>query len=247
MSRRSSFTHPIRHFRQPTANRMGWTSNQLNTISRRFVEDCARPGSVALDIGAAFGIATLPALAAGAHVFANDLDPSHLHRLRDATPPADLPRLTLLPGRFPRALRLPEASLTAVHASNVFHFLTGRQMELGLASCFHWLRPGGRFFLQVATPFQSPFERFLPLYAQRLAANDPWPGWIANVRDISDHGQLSQLPKSIHLLDLPIAERAFLHAGFAIEEAFLYRRHDLPASLFLDGRESLGLIAQKPD
>lgn len=224
---------------------MGWTSNQLNAISQRFVEAC-EPGSIALDIGAATGIATLPALALGAQLYANDLDPTHLEQLLAATPTEHRERLTLIPGRFPRDVKFPAESLTLAHASNVFHFFTGRQIELSLESLFYWLRPGGRVFIQASTPYQAPFTRFLPIHAERLAAGEKWPGWIEQVRDISDHGQLSQLPKSIHLLDEPVLRRACTAAGFLIEDSHLYRRHDLPASLFLDGRECLGLIACKP-
>ena len=66
---------------QPTVNRLGWSGTIVNEISRefvRFVGGCGRP---VLDIGAAYGVATHPALAAGAVVIANDLALEHLAEL----------------------------------------------------------------------------------------------------------------------------------------------------------------------
>ena len=99
------------HRRQPTRNRMGWTSNQPNELSRLFIDFCGSAQAPVLDLGAAYGVATVPALEAGARVIANDLDSDHLFEIPDH------PNLTRLAGRFPD-FDLPPGSLAAVHASN---------------------------------------------------------------------------------------------------------------------------------
>ena len=48
---------PEAHRRQPTRNRMGWSSNQLNALSQIFVDDCGPEGLPVLDLGAAYGVA----------------------------------------------------------------------------------------------------------------------------------------------------------------------------------------------
>jgi polyketide synthase PksL len=237
----------ISHRRIPTRNQTGWASNQLNEVSELFVSYCREVTLPVLDIGAAFGIATLAALEAGtATVIANDLEPSHLAEIANAVPAAQASRLVLLPGRFPRHLRFAGDSLGAVHASNVLHFLTGPQMEQGLASIAYWLAPGGKLFIQASTPWQQPFREFVPVFQARRRAGVMWPGWLEDTREYSTHRKLGQIPASLHLLDDVTLRRACEAAGLEVEDAWLYRRRDLPASLFLDGRECCGLIARKP-
>ncbi len=233
------------HRRIPTNNQTGWASNQLNELSERFVAHCRTVILPVLDIGAAFGIASLAALEAGATVIANDLEPSHLAEIAKSVPPGRAANLILIPGRFPRHLRFAENSLSAVHASNVLHFLTGPQLEQGFASIAHWLAPGGKLFIQASTPWQQPWQEFVPVFQARRKAGAEWPGWIEDTREYSTHRKLSQIPPSIHLLDDATLRRKALAAGLDVEDAYLYRRRDLPASLFLDGRECAALIATK--
>lgn len=222
---------------------MGWTSNVLNELSELFVAACAEVRRPVLDVGAAFGVASLPALAAGATVIANDSDADHLTALEAATPIEHRDRLTLLPARFPDELALPPGGLDAIHASNIFHFLTGEELERGAAQCKRWLAPGGRLFVQAGTPYQAPFAAFVPIYEERVRERVPWPGWIEDTRAISSHRRLGQIPRSLHLLDAEVLERVFVGAGFTIERVWTYRRRDLPRSLHLDGREGVGFVA----
>jgi SAM-dependent methyltransferase len=228
-----------------TRNRMGWASEQLGPASELFAAFCRGEALPALDIGAAFGAASLAALRAGAAVIANDLDAGHLAELACRVPEADRARLTLKAGRFPRELHFESGSLGAVHASNVFHFLTGNQLEQGLRAVARWLRPGGKLFVQAATPYQAPFAAFIPEYERRIADGVKWPGWIPKLSVYSQHRQLSQMPRSMHLLDDLVLARAATAAGLAVERAWLYCRADLPATLRLDGRECAGLVARK--
>jgi SAM-dependent methyltransferase len=238
---------PTRHRRIPTHNQTGWASNQLNEVSELFVRYCRQADRPVLDIGAAFGVASLAALAAGATVIANDLEPSHLAAIAHAATPEQSRRLVLIPARFPRHLKFAAGCLAAIHASNVLHFLTAPQMEQGFDSIAHWLAPGGKLFVQASTPFQQPFRDFVPVFQARRRAGQPWPGWMEDTAEFSAHRKLGQIPKSLHLLDDVTLRRAAEAAGLVVEDAWLYRRRDLPASLFLDGRECAGLIARRPE
>ncbi len=231
------------HRRQPTRNKTGWTSNVPNELSQLFIAYSASATLPVLDIGAAFGVATIPALAAGATVFANDCDPDHLATLEGATPQELRPQLRLLPRRFPQDLDFPAQSLAAVHASNILHFLTGDELLAGFQKIAAWLAPGGRLFVQAGTPYQQPFAALVPLYEARTAAGDPWPGWVEDARAISTHKKLSQIPRSLHLLDEAVLRRLAISADLQIERIWTYRRHDLPRSMHLDGREGVGLVA----
>lgn len=225
------------HRRIATSNAMGWSSNTLNELSEQFVNACA-PDMVVLDIGCAHGVATLPALDRGAIVHA--VDPDHLETL----PNSD--RLILHRGKFPNEPKLPEASLDLAHASNVFHFLTGRQLELAAAKLFWLLKPGGRAYIIAATPFMAPFAAAIPAFERASAAGEPFPGYIPNTRAVSTHRLLSQLPKSILLLDDATLTRVLTTAGLLIDHCAYLRRRDLPRSLHYDGRENVSVIATRP-
>jgi hypothetical protein len=206
---------------------MGWTAAVPGQMSERFIayaRSCARP---VVDLGCAYGVAAIPAGA-----IAVDLEISHLTAL-----PPGLDRVV---GRFPE-LAFRAGSLGAVHASNVLHFLTGEELEEGVRRMGEWLAPGGKVFVQASTPFQRPFAGFVPEFARRVAAGEDWPGWVAETREITDYRRLHQYPASIHLLDETVLRRLF--AGWEIEYCGYYRRHGLPASLYFDGRESVGLVA----
>lgn len=229
---------------------MGWASEQLSVVSENFVAFCRSSEcgaeSPVLDIGAAFGSVTLAALEAGACVIANDISPDPLAELLDRATEEQRTRLSFRPGRFPSEIHFEPNTLGAVHASNVLHFLTGNQLEYGMRGISSWLRPGGCLFVQAATPWMKPFEAFVPEYETRVASGERWPGRIAKVSQWSTHRQISQMPRSIHLLDQHILRRTAEAAGFQVDRAWTYRRADLPATLWLDGRESVGLIAHKP-
>jgi SAM-dependent methyltransferase len=237
-----------------TRNRMGWISELLGPVSGQFVEFCATgfcgPAAPALDLGAASGAASEAAWRAGAWVIANDLDAAPLEelqrRLREACGQAEAERLRIQPGRFPRDLHFEPESLGAVHACNVFHFLTGNQLALGVGKAARWLRPGGKLFVQAATPYQAPFAAFLPEYERRIARGEKWPGWVEKIGAYSTHRLLGQMPRSIHLLDQRVLTRVCVDVGLELERAWLYRREDLPESLYFDGRESVGVVARKP-
>jgi len=212
-----------------TKNAMGWTAAVPGQMSERFIAFAGQCGRPAVDIGCAYGVAAIPAGA-----IAVDLEISHLTAL-----PAGMDRVV---GRFPE-LAFRAGSLGAVHASNVLHFLTGEELEEGVRRMGEWLAPGGKVFIQASTPFQRPFARFVGEFERRVGAEERWPGWVAETRLITEYRRLHQYPASIHLLDVEVLRRLF--AGWEIEYCGYYRRHGLPASLYLDGRESVGLMARR--
>ena len=226
---------------------MGWASERLSPLSEAFVAFAAGEALPVLDIGAAYGAASLAALKAGASVIANDLDDEHLQEISSRVPDNARGRLQLKSGSFPRGVHFDSRTLGAVHASNVFHFLTGRQLDEGMRAIAQWLRPGGKLFVQAATPYQTAFAPFMVEFERRIAAGEKWPGWIAKLSDYSVHRQRSNMPRAMHLLDDRTLRDFATEAGFEIERAWMYQRRDLSRDLRLDGRESVGLIAVKLD
>lgn len=229
-----------------TLNSMGYMTSTLDRYSQAFVDfSPTAPGPV-LDIGAAYGVATLAALAKGASVVANDIDPRHLEILRDRTPAEHRQRLSLAPGDFPDKLELRAGSLGAVLICRVMHFFDGPTIERAAAKALSWLAPGGKVFVVGETPFIGTARNFFPTYQERLKAGDPWPGYIKDMVALFDPARAKQLPPSMHLLDEPTLRRVFSNAGFVIEDVQHFARPEFPKDIQLDGRESVGLIGRKP-
>jgi SAM-dependent methyltransferase len=237
---------PALFARKLTRNRMGWVSGVVSELSWAWVEECRLAGEgLSLDIGAAFGAACVEALRTGARVAANDLDEGHLEELRRLAGAGA--RLEAKPGHFPDGLHFEAGSLWSVHMSNVAHFLTGKKLEYGLRLIRRWLRPGGRLYLQAVTPFQAVFAGFLPEYERRVREGVRWPGYLEKVSRYARHRQFSQMPRSVHLLDEAVLRRTAAEAGLVVERCWYFRRADQPRELWLDGRESAGLIARAPE
>lgn len=229
-----------------TANRMGWSGDAVNEVSQQFIECAAECRQPVLDIGAAYGVATIPALASGATVYANDLHSDHLAKIRRRTPDRDRQRLTLTPGRFPSEISFPDNSLGAIHASQVLHFLTPAEVESGLHAAFRWLRPGGRLFVMAATPHQATHAAFTSVFAARKASGCRWPGVIEDIRAYNTHWSADLVPPWLHVFDEEVLSAGVRRAGFVIEWARMFSRTGLPEFCRLDGRENLGLVAFKP-
>jgi 2-polyprenyl-3-methyl-5-hydroxy-6-metoxy-1,4-benzoquinol methylase len=89
-----------------TINNMGFMTTYLDEFSQQFVDSSANCDGPVLDIGCAYGNASLPALKLGARVIANDVDPRHLEIVSQKSIELGLrERLTLAPGRFPKFSR----------------------------------------------------------------------------------------------------------------------------------------------
>src|SRR5690348_11236078 len=113
----------------PTDDAMGIMTEELSPAAEAFVGQAAAARRPLLEVGAAYGNATLPALRAGATVIANDLSASQLQVLASAAADADRKRLVLLPARFPDDVRLGEGGLAAILAAQVLHFFDGPTVE----------------------------------------------------------------------------------------------------------------------
>ncbi|HEX5494306.1 MAG TPA: class I SAM-dependent methyltransferase [Mycobacteriales bacterium] len=230
----------------PTLNQRGHTSARLNEYSQRFVESLDGVTAPVLDIGAAFGVCTLPALATGATVIACDLEPRHMKRLMAASPDQDRHRLVPIIAEFPTGLRFADHSLGAVHAANLLNYLAGPELVAATEALFSWLRPGGRVFTVSGTPYARNVQEFIPVYEENVRRGAAWPGEARGLRTMCAHPSIQDLPDFLHLLDPNVLTREFERVGFVVEEARMYERAGLPDYLRWDGRENVGFIARKP-
>lgn len=229
----------------PTANGYGWTSTIPNQITCRWLDYLRLLESPrTLDIGAGLGVATLPALQAGAWVIANDIDESHLcHVARRANEMQADDRLELLAGEFPRLRAMID--LDAIHCSNVLHFLSGDDLLEGTRWMAHALKPSGKLFLQTMSPHAGHFRSFSPEYARRRVAGFRWPGEMRNAKDYVDPSLNNMIPSLVHVLEIDIAKPLFESVGLIVEYCDYYSRPGLPEVCRLDGRENLGIVATR--
>ncbi len=228
-----------------TLNNMGFMTSQLDRFSQEFADFAPQAPGPVLDVGAAYGVATLEALNKGARVIANDIDSRHLEILRDRVPEPNKTRLELLAGAFPEELTVKPGSLGAVLVCRVLHFFDGPKLDQSARILFDWLASGGRVFIVAETPYLKNFQSFIPTYEARRAAGDPWPGFIDDVMAIAPERGAS-LPPKMHFLDPEVLTRVFRAAGFIVEKAETFARPEFPEDIQLDGRESVGLVARKP-
>jgi SAM-dependent methyltransferase len=168
-----------------TANPYHKTKNQrgymhpLSSLTHRFVEFSVTARLPVMDMGCAYGNTVIAALEKGANmVIACDMAEEHLAVLQKSvsgTPYAS--RLITKQGVFPSDIYFEKASLAAVHTSHMLPYLTGAEVEQGLAHFFHWLAPGGRLFIVCYSRFIRELmnEHFQQEYARRLEQNIRWP------------------------------------------------------------------------
>jgi SAM-dependent methyltransferase len=228
-----------------TLNHMGYMLSQPEKYIQAFIDFSAHAPGPVLDIGAAYGIATLPALEKGAYVIANDLDERHLQILKSQVPRSHLRRLEIKPGRMPNEIDFKENSLGAVLASRVLNFVLPEELEPSFRKIFEWLKPGGKFFLLGGTPYMGNFRKFLPTYQKQKIEGQEWPGFLGDIPFCTPE-RAQDLPKFINLFDKETLSRCLTKAGFFIEEmGYSPAIDEHPRDMKFDGREHIGVIALK--
>lgn len=243
-----------------THNQSGGFTLPPDTYSQKFIEYAAQATAKsgrALEIGAAFGTATLKALDKGASIDCNDIDPQNLavvsqrysSTLEDKKDEnTESGKLRLLPGAFPDELAgLPSNSYKAILACRVLHFFPGALIDRSVKRMADLLEPGGKLYIVCETPYQKNWHKFLPEYERRVVEGVEWPGEMTNPAQFESSGRASLLPKFMHQLSKNELIRSIERAGdLKLEEcSYISRADQFSEELLLDGRESVGLVAVK--
>lgn len=228
----------------PTMNKTGFMTSVIDPISQAFIDYAVAKNDWVLEIGAAYGIATLNALNRGAKIVCNDKEKKHLNVVFEKSKELTNPQLRLLPGTFPEELDFPDNYFSAILICRVLHFFDGETLKAGMKKLYRWLKPGGKLFIVADTPYLGISKRFIPEYEKRVAQNLEWPGVITDPKDYIDI-YTDYFPDFIHVLDKSVLQKILLLADFSIETIHYMSRLDYPADRRLDGRESIGAIAYK--
>lgn len=246
----------------PTLNGTGTMTKQLLACSEAFVDYAGQCEGEVLDLGCAYGGASLSALARGARVFAVDMDPRHLEILTDQVEGEARSRIETQQGMLP-ALDLEENRFAAIHAGRVLHFLNPEALQETMAKLFRWLRPGGKLFVTCDTPYFPHWAAKLNDYEAAKAAGNLWPGYIADLENFFSerHGagaahawdsgkhavEALKGVGSINLIDPDILRRESVAVGFEVEKVgFEGLAVEVNGVKMAGGFEHVGLIAVKP-
>lgn len=228
-----------------TLNQMGYMVGQLDIYSKKFCELAAGSSDPVLEVGAAYGIATLKALKAGAKkVYANDLDKRHLSILKHQCEVALRTRLVLLPGAFPEDVKLPDNYFSAILISRVLHFFSGEKILETLNRCYQLLRKNGKIFVICDTVFMRNWHTFIPEYQKRVLNGAQWPGLIEDSEQY-ERARFQDRQKFVNLFDKKVMENVLTASGFIIEEISYINQEHYPEDMRGTGKESVGAIGVK--
>ena len=157
-----------------TLNGTGFMFEIRDRFANAFIEYAGQCGCPVLEVGCAYGVATLPALEAGARITASDLDPRHLDILRSKVPPHFLGNLQLKAGALPH-IDFPTGHYGAILCSRVLHFLSGEDIDASVRKMARWLAPGGHLYLVADTPY-GIWRGKIPEFEAGKAQGERWPG-----------------------------------------------------------------------
>lgn len=231
----------------PTLNGTGFMFKVLDEYAVAWARQAASAEAPALDIGCAYGAATMAALEAGARVVACDMEERHLRILRSRVAVAWRKRLDCLVARLPGA-EFQNESFSAILCSRVLHFLRGEDIDAAVAAMAAWLRPGGRLYLVSDTPY-GIWRNFIPAFKAARKAGKRWPGMMSDPSRLLPTPGISRYlsqAQFMNLLDPELLARSCREAGLEIVRAGFINRRDFRGMAALDGRENAGVEARKP-
>jgi chorismate-pyruvate lyase/SAM-dependent methyltransferase len=230
-----------------TLNKKGFTYS-LTSFGKAFIEYASTADKPGVDVGAAYGVATLPVLLRGGKVIAVDIEEDHLTAIRNSIDDSLSSNLTTFAARFPD-FDLPANSVSAVYLSQVLPFLNGAEIEEGIKKVFNWLVPGGKVFIVSFTPYISHVRSYIPQYLEKKNQGIRWAGFVDDLEKYcSDPHIFNNLPNQINHIDADDLRWTLEETGFAIEDIryFGEEEGELPVGIRMDGKERVGVIATKP-
>ncbi|HEX4045334.1 MAG TPA: class I SAM-dependent methyltransferase [Gammaproteobacteria bacterium] len=229
----------------PTLNNTGYVLSKLDDLSLAFIEYASSTKDKALEIGAGFGFVVEQALSRNIEIYCNDIEPKHIEIINQLANNTNRHLLTTVCGQFPEQVDFPDNFFSAILISRVIHLFPGEAIEASFKKIFRWLKPSGKAFIVADTPYLRNFEKFISKYEQRVQKGEKWPGLILDTSKYLDKHR-ALIPSLVHFMDEVVLKRVLIESGFEIKKLYLMNRIDYPENRRFDGRESVGVIAQKP-
>lgn len=233
-----------------TMNKMGFDVLldefvKTNWVLDNFFKTSCKEGKIVLDIGGGYGNISKSAASLGARVVYNDSDHKHLifgvsrfdDRSKSNTILNDQP--------LPDELRFSDQTFDAIIAHRVLHFFSPEEMELSISKFKKWLKPGGRLYIVVLSPYHVKYrDKFAKQYEDRVRSGVDWPGYPIPSKDAMPD-QAYNLPENLHIMDDTPLRRVLEKNGFILEQSDFVSLKHVGIEKNRDGRESYGVIARK--
>jgi SAM-dependent methyltransferase len=238
-----------------TMNKKGAMSPELDQISQEFVEFAAKPEMRVLEIGAGYGLACTRALELGSKDYtANDLDLRHLKLLAFNVKKANpdfLNNIHLLAGSFVDLTDVKDNYYDAILIARVLHFMNPVELEIFLQKSFKILKPGGRIYAVMLSPYVRGYASFIPEFERRIKAGEENPGYVKNLLEFADtsiipESALKNADKPFFFFNTVTARKYFEKSGFIVEKAIEMPLAYKSKIWQLDGRENIGIVVYKP-
>jgi hypothetical protein len=207
-----------------TLNNQGFMRVELDEFSRKWVSEAITSGYPFLEIGAAYGQASVMALEGGATIIANDIEMEHLRVIKDRVS-VDLQKKLYLNGNsFPDKIDIPDNSLGGVLFCRVGHFFTEEKMLDSLKKIHDMLAVGGSLFFVSVSPYHyTLLKDFLPVFLERKKRGDKNPGYIDNMKKYMPSPESSIfIPNFLNAWDISTISRLLKINSFKINRAELF-------------------------
>lgn len=234
-----------------TKNKTGFMTTELSDIAKQYIAFAEKCSQV-LDIGCAYGVTVFPVLdfeRPKVSVVDSSLD--HIKFIKSHLIPVHEIHFSSQVGNFPQDIYYGRDKFDAIYIGNVLHFLRGEYVNWGLKLCFKWLKPGGKIFVTVCSPYFPFWSEFAELYQKRKACKVRWPGEIENLKDyIPEHAPDAQKQADIDYLNVftkeDLADK-FTEVGFVVEQSSYFTFETAAYLKYTDdSRSFVGIIAKKP-
>ncbi|MCF6765406.1 class I SAM-dependent methyltransferase [Thiotrichales bacterium 19S3-7] len=228
-----------------TENQHGSTF-PITPYIKKFLDHIKDNPKSVLDVGAAFGITTIPCITYGAKVTAMDMEAAHLAKIKSSLTEEDQMHLTLVCGTFPEDSELINGQFDVILCSRILHFLAPKRLNQALKKLYDLLKPGGLIYTLNFTPYHDFLQRFIPEYEKRLEMGAEYPGYIKDCRPFVK--EQNKLPNELHLMNKDVMISVLEAHQFKIIEAY-YEAYPLELDpehvICFDGREQICVTAMK--
>lgn len=229
-----------------TKNHLGFMFIDIAGSTPAFLEYTKKCHGTVIDVGCAYGVATLPALEQStAHVIAFDAAAEHLTVLKNMVKPEDIDRITFKHGYLQQDFNYPENTIDAIHLSYVIPYLSPTDFTHGIHACYQALKPGGKLFINTVSIYLNIFKHLTEDYEEQLTAGATWPGVVEKIKESQlNQSDSKHVPDILNLVTLEFLEKQLIHLGFKIEQSFYYDFKNLP-EFHSEGRGCIAIIASK--
>lgn len=243
---KSTMPPPNEEDRIYTLNNMGAMCNKFDALNSSFIDYAIKENRKTMDVGCAYGNTAIEILQHGGNLIAIDLDERHLEILVNRiTDPEERERLETIAGNYLEITSISPNSIDAIQMSHMLHFHKGKEIEIALNNAYAQLKPDGRIFISVVTPFIKAWKNIIPLYEQNKIKKNPWPSEIDNIWSFNKDLE-GRIPKLFHPLDKSTLKDALENAGFLVETIEYEGLPYTSERLHLNNKEILIAIAKKP-